>query len=484
MFDYSGQIEAFRDKRVRLPTLFKEKLLDRRKANRDRLISRLSDFIPRADIGESNFKSQGSVAMGTVIQTKFVDEEYDIDDGLVISRSQLKRRDGSEMTASEVREAVCDALKDKRFNRQPKLFTNCVRVFYADTDEEKHHVDFPVYRRCTDNNNKVLRELASESSWVSSDPTQVNDWFNTIVSDRNSETDGWGTQFRNLIQLLKRFCRSRIDWLELLPNGMKLSMLVDECQPSYEARIDIAFRHLLERINERLDSNKAIHNRAHPDQPMISRTTCDDNVVALQEKIKAALKEIEKLDDDSKNSQKDARGVWDCIFKSDGFFAEYDESTKAVKSEAVAASAGRSDFDVPWAEKPPWEMRNNYEAIIRGRWNTSEHGINWHEFPNHGPALDKHLYLRFFGETNVPPPYQVYWQVVNTGTDAVTKGCLRGQIVPSGSVGPSGLSSTTMVEKPSRKERTLYQGMHWVELFVVRDGVCYARSGPFVVNIK
>ncbi|WP_075324201.1 cyclic GMP-AMP synthase DncV-like nucleotidyltransferase [Acidithiobacillus albertensis] len=82
--------------------------------------------------------------MGTVIQTKFVDEEYDIDDGLVIARNQLKNGDGNEMTTTEVREAVRDALKDKRFNRQPKLFTNCVRVFYADTDEEKHHVDFPV----------------------------------------------------------------------------------------------------------------------------------------------------------------------------------------------------------------------------------------------------------------------------------------------------------------------------------------------------
>jgi hypothetical protein len=483
MFDYSAQIEAFRDKRVRLPTLFKEKLLGRRKANRDRLISRLSDFIPRASIGESNFKPQGSVAMGTVIQTKFVDEEYDIDDGLVIARNQLKNGDGNEMTTTEVRDAVRDALKDKRFNRQPKLFTNCVRVFYADTDEEKHHVDFPVYRRWTNDENEVVQELASESDWVRSNPTEVNDWFNTIVADRNKATDGWGTQFRHLIQLLKRFCRSRKDWLELLPNGMKLSMLVDECQSPYDARIDVAFRDLLERIDQRLESNKAIHNRAHPDQPMITRTTCDDNVVALQEKIQEALEEIATLDESSKQTEKDARGVWDWVFKSDGFFAEYDEATKAVKSEAVAANSGRSPFDVPWAEKPEWVMLCSHSATIRGKWNTSEHGIHWREFPNNGPALDKHLYLRFFGETNVSPPYQVYWQVVNTGTEAVSKGCYRGQIVPSGSVGPSGLRSTTMVEKPSRNERTLYRGMHWVEFFVVRGNVCFARSGPFVVNI-
>ena len=483
MFDYSVQIEVFRDKRVRLPTLFKDKLLERRGANRNRLISRLSGFISRANIGESNFKPQGSVAMGTVIQTKFVDEEYDIDDGLVIPRSQLKNSDGNEMAAVEVREAVRHALKDKRFNRQPKLFTNCVRVFYADTDAEKHHVDFPVYRRWTNDENEVIQELASESGWGRSNPTQVNDWFNTIVVDRNKATDGWGTQFRNLTQLLKRFCRSRKDWLDLLPNGMKLSMLVDECQPPYDARIDVAFRDLLESIDQRLESNKAIHNRAHHDHPMITRTICDDNVVALQEKIQEALVQIATLDESSKQNEKDARGVWDWVFMSDGFFAEYDEATRAVKSEAGTANAGRSAFDVPWTEKPEWEMLCSHSANIRGKWNTSEHGIHWREFPNDGPALDKHLYLRFFGDTNVSPPFQVYWQVVNTGTEAVSKGCYRGQIVPSGSVGPSGLRSTTMVEKPSRNERTLYRGMHWVEFFVVRGNVCLARSGPFVVNI-
>lgn len=483
MFDYSVQIEAFRDKRVRLPTLFKEKLLDHRKANRNRLISRLSGFIPRTSIGESNFKPQGSVAMGTVIQTKFVDEEYDIDDGLVIVRSQLKNSHGNEMTSAEVREAVRDALKDSRFNRQPKLFTNCVRVFYADTDEEKHHLDFPVYRRWTNDENEVVQELASESDWVRSNPTQVNDWFNTIVADCNKTTEGWGTQFRNLIQLLKRFCRSRNDWLELLPNGMKLSMLVDECQPPYDKRIDVAFRNLLERIDQRLESNKAIHNRAHPDQPMITRTALDDNVVALQDKIQEALVQIATLDESSKQNNKDARCVWDWVFKSDGFFAEYDEATRAVKSDAMAANSGGFSFNVPWAEKPEWVMQCSHSATIRGKWNNTEHGIHWQEFPNDGPALEKHLYLRFFGETNVLPPYQVYWQVVNTGTEAVSKGYHRGQIVPSGSVGSSGLRSTTMVEKPSRNERTLYRGVHWVEFFIVQGNICLARSGPFVVNI-
>ena len=89
MYDYSERIEAFRDHRVRLSAEFREKLLAHRKANRDRLIARLPDFIKGVSISESNFKPQGSFAMGTVIQTRFAYEEYDIDDGLVLWRHEL-----------------------------------------------------------------------------------------------------------------------------------------------------------------------------------------------------------------------------------------------------------------------------------------------------------------------------------------------------------------------------------------------------------
>jgi hypothetical protein len=484
MFDYSVQIEAFRDKKVRLTSLFKDMLLEHRASNRKRLISRLSLFIPRANIGESNFMPQGSVAMGTVVQTKFVDEEYDIDDGLVIARSQLTKSGGVAMTSTEVREAVRDALKDKRFNRQPKLFTNCVRVFYADTDAEKHHVDFPVYRKWTNDNGETMKELASETDWVASNPTQVNVWFNDIVVDRNQEQDGWGTQFRNLIQLLKRFCRSRRDWLELLPNGMKLSMLVDECQPPFHNRLDQAFRELLQNLDVRLASNKVIRNRAHPDKPMLTRSASDPNVTALQGKIQEALEQIKQLDLSTNFNQDSARRVWDWVFKSDGFFAEFDEATRVLKSESMKALGSTSLLEVPWKERPPWPLLNTHSAMIHGKWGISEHGVNWTEFPNEGPALEKHIHLRFRGETNVPKPYQVFWQVVNTGQEALANGNGRGQIVQSSAVGAGGLHSTTMAERPTKTEKTLYRGMHWVELYIVKNGSCWARSAPFVIYIK
>lgn len=481
MFDYSARIEKFRDERVRLGADLEKKLLDHRKANRDRLIQRLPGEIKGVTLGESSFRPQGSFAMGTVIQNKFVDHEYDIDDGLVLWRNQLKDDKGVELTPQVVREKVREALKDKRFNKQPKLCTNCVRVFYADTDEEKHHVDFPVYRIWGDASKNEQRELANESAWVKSDPTAVNVWFSDEVATRNKSTSGRGTQFRHLVQLVKRFCRSRKETEWDMPNGMKLTMLVAECQGDYSARIDVAFRDLLNRMKDRLRYNKQILNLAHSDKPALTKTTADSNVVELEKRIGEALDELAKLDSADADNADAARRAWDWIFKSDGFFAECDaEESEEEESRAIALN---SMFSVPWRMKPTWVMQRKYWVRIHGKYANAAHSTTWTPFESEGPALAKYLHLRFQATTNAQGSYTVYWQIVNTGNEAINAGCKRGQIVESASAGAGGLQSTT-VREFSHNEETLYTGSHWIECFLVSNGACIARSGPFVVNIR
>lgn len=483
MFDYSDRVEAFRQQRVRLDSAFREKLLAHRQANRNRLVARLPDYIKGVSLSNADFRPQGSFAMRTVIQTRFVNDEYDIDDGVVLWKHQLVDTAGTEFTAAQVKEKVRDALKDKRFNRQPKICSNCVRVFYADEDEEKHHVDFPVYRRYFNANGEKIRELASEDGWTDSDPTQVNKWFDAKIAARNEIAARRGTQLRHLVQLLKRFCRSRPDTEWDLPNGMKLTMLIAECQPLYRERIDLAFRELLTMLKDRLRWNKVIQNLAHQHKPALTRTAADQNVIDLETRIGESLVELAKLDRTDANNASSARSAWDWIFKSDGFFAEYDaklaEKTLALKSESAALSR----FAVAWCDPPPWPCVGSQRVTIQGRYSVSEHSLSWTSFQNDGPSLDKHLSLRFSAETNDRGSYTVFWQVVNTGSEARRNNGLRGEIVQSGSAGAGGLQSTTAKEI-FRKERTLYSGMHWVECFIVRDAVCVARSGPFVVNIK
>jgi hypothetical protein len=181
--------------------------------------------------------------------------------------------------------------------------------------------------------------LAGESSWSESDPTQVNVWFDDVVESRNKAIDGWGTQFRQLIQLLKRFCRSRKDTEWDTPNGMKLTMLVYECQPVYQSRIDVVFRELLTNLEARLVRSKRIANLAHPDKPAITKTDKDNNVVELLTHTQEAIAKLKELDKPDNNNADAARGAWDWLFRSEGFFKDLDDKKKEEEKKALIEKA-------------------------------------------------------------------------------------------------------------------------------------------------
>jgi hypothetical protein len=66
-------------------------------------------------------------------------------------------------------------------------------------------------------------------------------------------------------------------------------------------------------------------------------------------------------------------------------------------------------------------------------------------------------------------------QVVNTGQEAANVGQLRGEI---------STQSNTSSDEIYRTESTSYTGDHWVEGFVIKDRVCVARTGEFVVSVR
>ncbi|TAK28837.1 MAG: nucleotidyltransferase [Chloroflexota bacterium] len=131
-----------------------------------------------------------------------------------------------------------------------------------------------------------------------------------------------------------------------------------------------------------------------------------------------------------------------------------------------------SRFDVPHRQVPAWPINLTYDVTVTGT--VSCKGFRPQQFNSDSRLLPKHSSLRFEARTETPWPYKVYWQVVNTGDEARAVSCLRGGYYDG------------LIEKGGRvrEERTLYTGMHWVECFIVRNGVCVARSGEFVVNIQ
>ncbi len=71
--------------------------------------------------------------------------------------------------------------------------------------------------------------------------------------------------------------------------------------------------------------------------------------------------------------------------------------------------------------------------------------------------------LDFFVERcDVPRPYALYWKVRNVGPEAERRG-IRGQLLIDEG-------------RERRSEKTSFHGDHYVEAYVVKDGVCVARS--------
>jgi hypothetical protein len=128
-------------------------------------------------------------------------------------------------------------------------------------------------------------------------------------------------------------------------------------------------------------------------------------------------------------------------------------------------------LDAGHKKSPPWKMAISAKAAITAR---IAHGLYGTEIFSDGPPIAKSKSLRFKVTTNVDQPYDLHWQVVNTGDEAKQDQGLRGDFYDSDSE-PG---------RRTRKESTKYKGRHWVECFVVKNGVCVARTGEFYVNIQ
>jgi len=122
---------------------------------------------------------------------------------------------------------------------------------------------------------------------------------------------------------------------------------------------------------------------------------------------------------------------------------------------------------------PMWPIQLQYEVGITGTIhpNSTRSTVKW---PITERPAPKNVRLRFEAKTNVPEPYEVRWQIVNTGQEAIAAGGLRG----------IEFEESDEESKNVKWEHTGYRGTHWIEAFIIRHGVCVARSQPFKVRVR
>jgi hypothetical protein len=325
MHDCSKDIRNYHDDGVKISPDTRAKLRDNRNANRDRLKDNLKEKNKPAPL---RFQKQGSYAMRTTIQEH--ENAYDIDDGVVFAKSNLVGERGGEMTALDARQMVCEHLKDKhkRFNKQPEVLKNCVRVYY----KEGHHVDVPVYREYGDEANGFRLELAS-SDWRESDPAEINLWFDAQLAIKRSKKDDDDHQMRRMVRLLKRFAKSRPSWN--LPSGFILTVLVDEKYSSFDELDDRCFYNLIVAIKSRLNASLVVKNPVQDET--LTKDDPDPKMKALREKLGEAIEKLSVLFG-PKCTRPDALKAWADVFNTD-VFDEAIDASNAKGSFVIAGTA-------------------------------------------------------------------------------------------------------------------------------------------------
>lgn len=311
MYDTSVQVLGFHDAEVNLLSVERTNMRKRRNANRDRLKKGLANADKPSPIGQ---RTQGSYAMRTMVQDASTD--YDIDDGVYFKNEKLVGPNGGEMSALAVRQMVCDALQDERFNTPPKVLKNCVRVHY----NEGFHVDVPSYRRNVSTNawtgqTTYSYELAS-SDWKSSDALAVTKWFKERNEHHSPDFDDTDGQFCRVVRLLKAFARSRPSWKPLTATGFMITKLTNDSFSASADRDDIALRETMKAIRWRLEWNKSI---AHP--TLTNETITHDNDARpghFKDRLVENLRHLDVLDD-AQCTHADAMAAWDKTFCTDWF---------------------------------------------------------------------------------------------------------------------------------------------------------------------
>ena len=445
MYDLSSKFNEFYSSNVVLPQSDLDKLYSIKDLNLQRLKDGLKEYNEEHNTSYTIIEDavQGSVAMRTVVQNE--DNDFDIDVAVVFNKSDI-----GDKGAKATRNMIADALKrkTKQLNAEPEVKTSCVRVKYADG----YHIDFAVYRRDWDECNECWKYEHAGSDWSERELKGLKEWF----AAQNNASEG---KLRKVVRLSKMFCNSRDSWKNM-PSGLLQTVLCEEnLQESYD-RLDELFYYTMKQIVNRLESDLSVVAPVDNGRVLTQRQIDLTKMTNWKNRLKSKLEDLEVLFNDD-CSKDDAIQAWYGFFNHD-YWDEQVASSRFVASEAHKTTV--HDFV-------------DNEQFIEDLFPVSEHHsvnvscIVGGDGFRPRPIQEYLLLLRGFlphnfeircnvSSTTVPNPYEVYWKVKNVGPEAERKNQLRGEINNRGS---------------SIIEHTNFYGNHYIECYIVKDGVCVAR---------
>lgn len=479
--------------------------------------NQLSKEGSRLSVYKPEILPQGSFLLGTMIRPIMEEDELDVD---LVCRLTGKNIDWAQINLKhEVRYQLIDnndnykRMLDEEGNR-------CWTLIYAD---EKFHLD--ILPALVGNNNHVNLSERSYSNldktdlenislritdkrehnystetnpnyWLKSNPFGYAAWFkersniNTLRTVLLSESITPLPGFKKVknplirvVQILKRHRDIMFGGDDDKPISIIITTLAAKAY-NKETNVIDALVNILNNMHlymKRVYSEKHgkeiwwISNPVNDEENFADRwpneKQKEDNFFSWLEKAKTDFGTLQNMDPSSayrvlKNIL-GTRAVNEAV-RNLGFDELITENLKPVNYSAQLLSA-------PHRERPLWPLTTTYYCNISAYYNDAT-DANKRKNITASTVLPKGCFVYFNAmDTNVPKPFDVYWQVVNNGEEAKNDNCLRGGIFRAQTLGRGGLIY---------KDSTRFSGLHWVECFIVKNGICVARSSEFFVNIR
>lgn len=463
---------------------------------------------------DPQFYIQGSFRLGTTIRPISEAEDYDVDLVCELSLSkaewtqaQLKAVLGDELAAYAAAHSM-DAPEEGRM---------CWTLNYSDSVQ--FHLDTLVaipdaarkrllLEQCklstewsetaiaiTDNKNQSFRQITED--WPHSNPKGYSNWFRSrmtaefdarrlmLAKEEHASVEyipeyKVRTPLQHAIQILKR--HRDIMFVERADDKPISIILTTLAAHAYQQETTIAgaLYSILQRMGGFIEDSRGMTWIANPTDPAENFA---DRWQQHPERRRAFDEWLEQAQTDFRSAaeaptrEAAAESLQQPVGKRlvEAAQARRQSAKGGVLKSLLSsvASAARIVLNPAHRQSPPWNPMTQGKVRIEHAI-AERKGYRPAEYYNDGLALPKRVSLRFEAETNVPKPYKIYWQVVNTGREAEDAGGLRGgfdeDVIATG--------------KLTRKESSLYTGRHSIECFIVKNGFLAAQSGQFLVNIQ
>jgi predicted nucleotidyltransferase len=400
-------------------------------------------------LNEDEVFIQGSYANGTAVKP-IEGGEYDVDIICVCASPNDVAKD-----------AIDDLFKtlDSNGRYSGKLTSKepCVRIQYADDKIGGFHVD-------------VVPARAGQSDGPLDAPRKSSGWHATAPNEYTSWCEQQGPQFRQTVQMLKRWRDEHQDVRGAI-KSIVLQVLIATYMPS------VAGNHAERVAQTILAMNQDL-------QPLQSPPEVLNPVLPSENLAKRWSSEA------FANFKRELGEAAELVTKATGAdeLIEQVEHWQDLFGEDFPSVANEDEYhvelsDVSHAERPDskgWyeALDQRYKVSIRA-WSQLGKRSKRVPYPSDGPLLYPGRNLVFKAEPSGPTQYSVWWRTTNTGDNARREGTLRGEFVQA-----HARSRKKLSDDPTENwEFTAYTGTHLVEVFLVVGNRVVARSAPFKVNI-